>query len=298
MKSLVTGGKGFIGGHIVDRLVELGQEVIVIDDASAESNGYFHINPKASYFNLQIEDYDSILPLFGGIDYVFHLAAESRIQPSLGRPQKVCSTNFVGTCSVLNACREHRIKRMIYSGTSSAYGRKNPLPYREDMPRDCLTPYSVSKAAAEDLCRMYHSLWGVETVTLRYFNVYGERQPLKGLYAPVIGLFLRQRSEGGSLSIVGDGRQRRDFTYINDVVDANILAALSSNKRILGEIFNIGTGKNYSILEIADMVGGKKTFFPPRLGESKETLADISKAKTELNYSPKTLISDWIKAQS
>lgn len=294
MKAIVTGGAGFIGSHIVDKLVELAYDVIVIDDESAECNDVFYKNPKAEYNKIDICEYEKILPLFEGVDYVFHLAAESRIQPTLLRPQRACQVNIVGTCNVLQAARMHGVKKVVYSSTSSGYGLKNEPPLQEDMPRDCLNPYSVSKVAAEDLCKMYYTLFGLHTTTFRYFNIYGERQPVKGQYAPVIGIFLRQKSSGEDMTIVGDGLQRRDFTHVSDVVSANLLAALSKDEKTLGEIFNIGTGENHSILEISKMIGGKSCFVPARLGEAKTTLANISKAKNILGYDPKVKLQDWI----
>jgi UDP-glucose 4-epimerase len=297
-KSLVTGGCGFIGSHIVDSLISQSHEVIVVDDKSAESNDKFFENPNASYFYHSIADYEKISPLFEGVDYVFHLGAESRIQPTLERPQDACMTNFVGTCNVLQAARTSGVKRVMYSSTSSGYGLKNEPPLREDMERDCLNPYAVTKVAAEDLARMYYTLWGLETVIFRYFNIYGDREPTKGQYAPVVGLFLKQFRDNKVLSIVGDGTQRRDFTHVDDVVQANMLAMGSDNPGILGEIFNVGTGKNCSVLELAQMISDNYTFIPPRPGEAKNTLADISKARTLLNYNPTITIEEWIKQKT
>ena len=301
-KSLVTGGCGFIGSHVVDALMAKGHQVIVIDDKSAESNDQFFENPKvyesgfkASYFDCSITDYEKIAPLFTGVDYVFHLGAESRIQPTLERPQDACMTNFVGTCNVLQAARAHAVKRVMYSSTSSGYGLKNEIPLREDMERDCLNPYAVTKVAAEDLARMYYTLWGLQTVIFRYFNIYGEREPTKGLYAPVVGLFLKQKRNNEALTIVGDGSQRRDFTHVEDVVQANMLAMQSDNEQIFGEIFNVGTGSNCSVLELANMISDDHVFLPPRAGEAKNTLADISKAQQLLKYEPSIKIEEWIK---
>jgi UDP-glucose 4-epimerase len=295
LKSLVTGGCGFIGSHIVDELINRGHEVVVIDDESAESNDAFFHNEKATYFKFSIADYKKIEPLFSEVDYVFHLAAESRIQPTLERPQDACVTNFVGTCNVLQAARAHNIKRVMYSSTSSGYGLKNEIPLREDMERDCLNPYAVTKVAAEDLARMYYTLWGLPTVIFRYFNIYGEREPTKGQYAPVVGLFLRQLRHKEALTIVGDGEQRRDFTNVADVVQANMLAMSAENKKVLGEIFNIGTGSNHSVLELAQMITDNYTFIPSRPGEAQNTLADTTKARTLLGYSPSVKIEEWIK---
>lgn len=307
-KCIVTGGCGFIGSHVVDALVNKGHDVLVIDNQSAECNEEFFTNDNAHYCLEDIEDLSKIGPLFADAEYVFHLAAESRIQPTLERPSKACSTNFVGTCNVLQAAKYYKIKRVVYSSTSSCYGLKHTPPLVEEMERDCLNPYSVSKVAAEDLCKMYYTLWGLETVILRYFNVYGERQPLKGQYAPVIGIFQRQQKNGDPLTVVGDGTQRRDFTHVSDVVQANLLAAQVPHEEtnaVAGEIFNVGTGSNHSVLEIAKLVllkdgrevGGTITHIPLRTGEAQTTLANINKIKTRLGYEPKVGLEKWITDQ-
>lgn len=295
MKFLITGGAGFIGSNLVDFLLENGHEVTVVDNESAECHETFYWNEKAKNYKYDICDYNLISPLFANIDVVFHVAAEARIQPSLINPLKTVKTNVLGTCNILQASKENGVKRVIYSSTSSAYGRKNILPFKEDMKKDCLTPYSVAKTAGEELCQMYYNLFGLETITLRYFNVYGHRQPTKGQYAPVIGLFQKQKREGKKLTIVGDGLQKRDFTNIADVVNANINAAIVNNAESYGEIFNIGTGKSYSMLELAQLIGGEIEFIPPRKGEARETLADITKANKILNWKPTIALEDWLK---
>ena len=295
MKCIVTGGAGFIGSHIVDRLIEDGNEVISLDNESATSNEEFYWNPQAHKTVLDICDYDKIEPLFKGVNCVFHLAAEARIQPAIKNPCKASATNVLGTCNVLQAARENGVDRVIYSSTSSAYGLTNTPPLTEDMPNDCLNPYSVTKVAGEELCKMYTKLFGLKTLTLRYFNVYGERQPIKGQYAPVVGIFLCQTEAGEPMTIVGDGLQRRDFTYISDVVDANMLAMNSKSVSIWGQTCNIGTGKNHSVLELAKMIGTKYIHIPERLGEARVTLADITKARFVLDWEPKVQLEDWIK---
>jgi len=300
MKVIVTGGGGFIGSHIVDRLIEEGHNVIVIDNESAECHNQFYYNDKAHNYKFDICDYENIRPLFDGVDYVFHLAAEARIQPSLTNPLLTVRTNSLGTTTVLQCAREAGVKRVIYSSTSSAYGRKNFLNnfwwkgLSENMEDDCLTPYSVSKVSGEKMCKMYSELFGLDTVTLRYFNVYGEREPTKGQYAPVIGLFLRQKNAGQPMTIVGDGEQRRDFTYIKDVVDANMLC-MNYEGKLKGEMFNIGTGKNYSINELADIISGDKIYIPERKGESRVTLANRSKAENILGWFPKRNLEEYLK---
>ena len=297
MKSIVTGGAGFIGSHIVDRLIEMGHEVIVIDNESSQSHEQFYRNENALYYQYDIAEYELIRPLFDDVDYVFHLAAESRIQPAIENPLLCVRTNVTGTATVLQCAREANVKKVIYSSTSSAYGRKNEPPLNETMPEDCLNPYSVAKVAGEKLCKMYNDLFGLETVTFRYFNVYGKREPTKGQYAPVVGLFLRQKKAQQPLTIVGDGLQRRDFTHVSDVVDANIKAMAPIPSELSGTVFNIGTGVNHSVLELAEMISDSIEFIPPRIGESRVTLADTTKSSTVLKWAPQRKLEDYIQAQ-
>ena len=297
MKSLVTGGAGFIGSNLVDTLIELGHEVIVIDNESAESNGQFYWNDKAQNYKYDICDYEKTRPLYEGVDYVFHLAAEARIQPAILNPIKAINTNCVGTCTVLQCAREAGVEKVIYSSTSSGYGF-NESPNHENQSDDCLNPYSVSKVAGEKLCKMYNDLFGLKTVIFRYFNVYGERQPLKGQYAPVIGIFLRQRKDGEPLTIVGDGEQRRDFTHVSDVVQANIFAATKDiDDDFYGELYNVGNGINYSINEIANSISENQINIPARIGESRTTLANNGKLRTIFGWRPQVNLMDWIKTQ-
>ncbi len=302
MKYLVTGGAGFIGSNIVDRLINDGHEVIVIDNEHSDAHEHFYWNNNAQNYKIDIRNYNDIEVLFEGVDYVFHLAAESRIQPAIENPTEAVEINVVGTCNVLQAARLHNVKRVIYSSTSAAYGLKNPIPLREDMPKDCLNPYSVSKTAGEELCKMYTDLFGLKTITFRYFNVYGERQPLRGQYAPVIGLFQKQYQEGKPMTIVGDGKQTRDFTYVGDVVEANLAATRC--KSGFGEIFNIGTGKQISILELSKMIGTSNMnnkwevkYIDSRPGECRFTQADITKAKQILGWKPKVELNKWLNGE-
>lgn len=295
MKSLVTGGAGFIGSHIVDKLLELGHEVVVIDNESAESNGEFYWNDKAQNYKYDICDYEKTKGLYEGVDYVFHLAAEARIQPAIKNPLLAVKTNVLGTATVLQCSRESGVKKVIYSSSSSGYGH-NQTPNNENQLDDCLNPYSISKISGEKLCSMYTKLFGLKTIMFRYFNVYGERQPLKGQYAPVVGIFLRQRSEGNPLTIIGDGEQRRDFTHVSDVVNANILAAtVDVEDYYYGQLYNVGPGKNYSINEIANVISDKQINIEPRIGEARETLANNSKIKSVFGWYPKVNLIDWIK---
>ena len=293
MKSLVTGGAGFIGSNLVDRLISLGHEVICIDNESAECHETFYWNDKAQNYKYDICNYKDIKDLFIGVDFVFHVASDARIQPAILNPKKSIESNAVGTANILELCRVNNVKRFIYSSTSSAYGKKSSIPNIETQPSDPLTPYSTAKVFGENLARVYYNLYGLETVSLRYFNVYGNRQPLKGQYAPVIGLFMKQHEEGKPLTVVGDGSQRRDFTHISDVIDANIIASgLTSG---FGEVYNIGFGSNYSILDLANSISNDVKFIPPRVGEVQETLASNSKFKDLTGWMPKVSLMEWIQ---
>tara|TARA_R110000765_G_scaffold165822_1_gene270753 strand:- start:871 stop:1803 length:933 start_codon:yes stop_codon:yes gene_type:complete len=294
VKCLVTGGAGFIGSHLVDELIGLGHTVMCVDNESAESNDEFYWNNNAVNIKADVCEYESVYSLMAGVDTVFHLAAEARIQPSLKNPIKTISTNVVGTANVLQAALENRVRRVVYSSTSSAYGKINKMPLEETMPSDCLTPYSVSKVAGEDLCRMYTRLFGLETITLRYFNVYGLRQPLKGQYAPVIGIFLKQHANKIPMTVIGDGEQRRDFTHVYDVVRANITAIETTNKDAYGEVFNIGTGDSHSMLDIVKYVGGEHVHVEERQGEARYTLADNKKASNILGWDSYIKLPYWI----
>ena len=295
MISLVTGGAGFIGSNLVDYLLEQGHEVICVDNESAECNDKFYWNDKACNIIGDITDYDFIKNCFKDVDYVFHLAAESRLQPAIKNPIEAVYKNCVGTTTVLQCAREAGVKRFVYSSTSSGYGF-NPSPNVETQPDDCLNPYSASKVAAEKFCKMYSDLYGLETVVLRYFNVFGERSPRRGQYAPVIGIFDRQRLSGEALTIVGDGTQRRDFIYVGDVAKANLIAAEATlDKKYFGQVFNIGSGINYSVQEIADAISDNQTYIPKREGEMETTWSNIEKASEILGWKPEVDVLEWIK---
>lgn len=299
-KALVTGGCGFIGSHLVDELVKEGVRVEVVDDLSSVENETFYNNSSAVYHSCSILEKESLKKVFSDFrpDVVFHLAAKARIQRAIENPQNTCDVNFSGTCNVLENSRSYGVDRVVFSSTSSVYGLKNPCPQKETMTKDCLNPYSVSKSGAEELCNMYYKLYGLKVVTFRYFNVFGERQPIKGEYAPVVGLFYKQKELKKAMTIVGDGLQTRDFTYVKDVVKANILAARTNNGKAFGQIFNVGSGENISVLEISKMIGGEVEYLPSRIGEARETLADISKIQNVLGFFPTKNLKEWIKEQN
>lgn len=293
-KSLVTGGAGFIGSNLVEYLQKQGHQVSIIDNESANNDNFYWAEGNVGAHVADITDYGSIRPLFEGVDYVFHLAAESRLQPAIENPINAVTKNCVGTTTVLQCAREANVQRFVYSSTSSGYGN-NPYPNVESQPDDCLNPYSASKVAGEKFCKMYNDLYGLETVVLRYFNVFGNRSPSRGQYAPVISIFQRQKEAGESLTIVGDGSQRRDFVHVEDVARANYLAAILPIKEHGGEVFNVGSGKCYSIQSIADAIDSNQVYIPSRSGEMDTTFADITKIGKVLGWTPEIDVLEWLK---
>lgn len=294
VKAIVTGGCGFIGSHIVDRLINDNYEVEVIDNESAIANERFYYNEKAKYHKLDVADYATTRKIYDDAKYVFHCAAESRINQTIDNPLLAFRTNVVGTATVLQCSREADVRTVLYSSTSSAYGLINSPPLHERMPEDCLNPYSVSKVAGEKACMMYNQLFGLKTVIFRYFNVYGPREPIKGPYAPVVGLFLRQKLAGESLTITGNGQQSRDFVHVYDVVNANIMA-MNPDILHVDPIYNVGTGKKYSVLQLAKMIDDNIKFIPPRMGEARETLADNKRIKETFGWKPTEDLEAYIR---
>ncbi len=292
MRVLVTGGAGFIGSNLVDKLVEDNHQVVIIDNLSTGREE--HINPQAEFHKLDIRNLAEIKPLFEGIDIVFHLAAQPRIQPSIIDPIESHSNNVVGTINVLLASRDAKVKKFIYSASSSAYGDQKILPLKEDMPTCPKSPYSLFKLIGEYYCKLFYELYGLSTVSLRYFNVYGPRQSCEGAYATVIGIFLRQVKAGEPRTMGGDGTQTRDFTHVRDIVNA-ITLVMKSNKVGNGEVINIGSGKNYSVNEIARLISDKIIYTPPRPAEVQDTLADNSLAKKLLGWQPEVSIKEGIE---
>jgi len=291
MKTLVTGGAGFIGSHLVDRLVKDGHQVTIIDNLSTGFKK--NINPRAKFVLADIKNLAQIKKHFQGQDYVFHLAALSRVYPSIEDPLLANENNIKGTLNVLLASKKAQVKKVIYSASSACYGANKP-PLREDMLSDPDSPYALSKYVGEEYCQLFTKLYGLDTIILRYFNVYGSRTDPDGDYATVIPIFLRQKANGEPLTITGDGSKKRDFTYIDDVVEANI-KAMRLKRKGNAEIINIGVGKNYTINQLAKMIGGKNIHIPARPGEAKTTLADNSKAWQILKWKPKIDLEEGIK---
>lgn len=279
---LVTGGAGFIGSHLIDALLERGLRVKAIDNFSTGQRQ--NLNPSADFEEADIRELDSIRPALAGVDTVFHTAALARVPLSIDRPVETHMVNVVGTLNVLVAARDSGVRRVIFSGSSSVYGNQNSLPLHEEMPPNPLNPYALQKLAGEQYTRLFHQLYGMQTLTLRYFNVFGPRMAVMGAYVTVIGIFLRLRREGKPLTIHGDGSQSRDFTHVRDVVRANLLA-MECDKAD-GSALNIGQGRNVSINQIAKMIGGPCVYLPSRLGDMQHTLADYSLAETILGWHP------------
>ena len=294
--SLVTGAAGFIGSNLVDYLLDQGHSVVCVDNESANNEKFHWSHENGMVINVKVDitDYKGMKNIMSGVDYVFHLAAESRLQSAIMNPIEAVKKNCVGTTVMLQCAREAGVKRFVYSSTSSGYGN-NPYPNVETQPDDCLNPYSASKIAGEKFCKMYTELYGLETVVLRYFNVFGRRSPARGQYAPVIGIFQRQRDTGEPLTIVGDGAQRRDFVHVEDVARANYLAATMPLKGHEGEVFNVGTGSAYSIQQIADSISDNQVYIDKRSGEMETTFADITKIGDVLGWKPEIDVIDWIK---
>ncbi len=287
---LVTGGAGFIGSHLVDALVAAGMRVRVIDNFATGRREF--VNPAAELINADIRDAVSISSAFEGVDTVFHVAALPRIPLSIARPVETHMTNVVGTLNVLIAARDSKVRRFVYSGSSSVYGQQDRLPLTETMTPHPMNPYALQKFVGEEYARMFHRLFAMQTLTLRYFGVYGPRMAEEGAYMLAIAAFIRAHREGRALEIHGDGEQTRDFTHVSDVVAANMLAidcAVADGRAI-----NVGRGENVSVNRIAEMIGGPTVRKPARVGDMRDTLADRTQAERVLGWRPKVSIKDGL----
>jgi UDP-glucose 4-epimerase len=282
MRTLVIGGAGFIGSHLVDALVREGCNVRILDNFATGRREY--VNPAAQIREGDIRAIDSIRPAFAGIDCVFHTAALPRVMLSIEHPVETHMVNVVGTLNSLIAARDAGVGRFIYSGSSSVYGDQDALPLRETMTPNPLNPYALQKLTGEQYTRMFHRLFGMKTLTLRYFNVYGPRMTTEGAYVTVVGVFIRERLAGRPLTIHGDGTQTRDFTYVSDVARANLAAM---NCVIAdGRAVNIGRGNAMSVNEIAAVVGGPTVYSERRPGDARATLADLTESRKVLGWEP------------
>ena len=251
------------------------------------------IPSKATFHKVDICDTEELKKIFAGSSYVFHLAARPRVPYSIDFPQESHRAKADGTLSVLVAARDAKVGRVVYSASSSAYGEQKTMPQPETLQPKPVHPYGLQKLIGEEYSRVFYDIYGLQTVSLRYFNVYGPKLNPDGAYALVIGIFLKQKQQGNPLTITGDGEQTRDFTHVRDVVRANILAA-KSDKVGHGEVINIGAGRNITINYLASLFGGEKRYIPPR-PEAHDSLADITKAKTLLLWQPEVKLEDGIE---
>jgi UDP-glucose 4-epimerase len=286
---LVTGGAGFIGSHLCEGLLAAGHRVRVLDSLIYGKREW--VPGDAEFIQGDIRDIEACQRAAEGMQAVLHCAAMSRSGPSQENLDFCTQANIAGTQNMLMAARDAGVKRFIYSGSSTYYGSRTP-PHRESDPPDFLNIYGLTKRVGEQYCLLFDQGFGLPCIVLRYFNVYGPRQPETGAYALVLGIFLRRAAEGKTLEIHGDGQQRRDFVHVRDVVAANI-AALSSTLR--GEVFNVGSGTNISVQELADMISPDQVHTEGRKGDSAATLADIAKIKAALGWSPRVSFLDGLK---
>lgn len=289
-KCLVTGGAGFIGSNLVDELVGRGNEVVVIDNLSTGKKE--NINSKAEFFQADLRDLEKIKPLFKGVDYVFHEAALARVQPSIIDPITYNDHNVNGVLNVLVAAKDAGVKKVVYAASSSAYGNQEKMPLTENLPAVPISPYGLQKYIGEEYCRLFSYVYKLPTVCLRYFNVFGPRMVQEGAYASVIAIFGNQRKNNQPLTIVGDGEQLRTYTFVKDIVEANISAIESDIAD--GRPINTGQSNEYSVNQIAEMIGGPTVNIEPRI-EPRRNLCSNALAEELLGWKPKVDLSDWIK---
>ncbi len=292
MKAAVVGGAGFIGSHVADALVARGDQVVIVDNLST---GFRHnLNSAAQFVELDITEPSAHLAeALRGCEVVFHPAALARVPRSVEDPVGTHEVNVTGTLRVLKAAHDVGVRRVVYSSSSSVYGDQPTLPLTEDMPTNPLNPYACQKLMGEIYARNFRRIYGLETVCLRYFNVYGPRQVMEGAYRLVIGIFMDQRKRGEPLTIHGDGEQTRDFTWVGDVVRANLLAAGSPNVGS-GEPINVGSGHEVSINRIAELVGGDAVHTAARGFDERFKRASVERARALLGWEPTVMVEDGI----
>ncbi len=294
MKSLVTGGAGFIGSNLVDLLIKKGHKVIVLDNFSTgrKSNLKEHSKKNLKIVNIDISKNNNIDKYFSGVDYVFHLAGLADIVPSIENPKKYFDSNVTGTFNVVKASNKAKIKKFIYAASASCYGFPKNFPTREDSAIKPMYPYAFTKWQAEELVMHWNKVFNFPAISLRFFNCYGPRSRTTGAYGAVFGVFLAQKLAGKPLTVVGNGKQTRDFIHVSDLVNA-VLKAANSNKT--GEIYNLAGGKEIQVNKIVHLIGGKIVRIPKRPGEPDRSLGDIKKIKKDLNWKPKVKIEDGVK---
>jgi len=295
MRTVVTGGAGFIGSHLVDRLLADRHEVVVFDNLSTgrwQNLAHHRDSTHLHVIEADVADHATICPAFDGVDWVFHLAALADIVPSIQRPLDYHHANVDGTISVLEAARQAGVKRFIYAASSSCYGIPDSYPTPETAPIRPQYPYALTKYLGELAALHWCKVYGLSVVSLRLFNVYGPRCRTSGTYGAVFGVFLAQKLAGKPFTVVGDGTQTRDFTFVTDVVNAFVMAAESD---LVGEVMNVGSGKTYSVNRLVELLGGPVTYIPKRPGEPGCTFADIRKIRRLLEWEPKVSFEDGVR---
>lgn len=292
---LVTGGAGFIGSHLVDRLIADGHDVIVIDSFATgrlENLAHQRSHPYLRLVQVDVMDYEAIRPYFEGVEWVFHLAALADIVPSIQRPLEYHRANVDGTISVLEAARSAGAKRFMYAASSSCYGIPDTYPTAETAPIRPQYPYALTKYLGELYALHWGQVYRLPVISLRLFNVYGPRSRTSGIYGAVFGVFLAQKLADQPFTVIGDGTQTRDFTFVTDVVDA-IVRAVQSDLR--SDVLNVGSGNAYSINRLVELLGGEVVFIPKRPGEPDCTLADITKIRRLLGWEPKISLEEGVR---
>ena len=293
MKTLITGGAGFIGSHLVDGLLDLGYEVVVLDNFSTGRKANLdHVKGKIKLVKCDLSNKGEWIEEFKNVDWVFHLASLADIVPSIQNPEGYFSSNVDATFYVLEASRHANIKRFVYSASSSCYGIPDEYPTPEQSPIQPQYPYALAKRMGEELVEHWSQLYNLPAISLRFFNVYGTRSRTSGTYGAVFGVFLAQKLANKPYTVVGDGNQTRDFTYVTDIVSALIAAAESEKTN---KIYNVGSDTTVSINKIVELLGGDKIHIPKRPGEPDCTYADISKIKNELGWHPTITIEEGVE---
>ncbi|MCL5010737.1 MAG: NAD-dependent epimerase/dehydratase family protein [Patescibacteria group bacterium] len=291
-KILVTGGAGFIGSHLVEKLVELGHDVLVIDNLSTGKKENVH--PEAELHQVDICDFETLSLYFKGVDFVFHLAALPRVLVSVQDPLTTSKVNILGAINVFEASRQNSVKRVVNTSSSSVYGNQKTLPLKEDMVPNPLSPYAAQKLAGEYFAKLYAQLYSLPVVSLRPFNVYGPRIDVNSEYSLALGRFLKLKSQNKPLTIEGDGEQTRGYCFVGDLVRAFVLA-MESQKVKGGEVINAGSDKAYSINYLADLIGKEKVYGPARQGDVRHTKADVSLAKELLGWEPEKDLAEGVE---
>jgi UDP-glucose 4-epimerase len=296
MKSIVTGGCGFIGSHLTELLLQEGHEVLVIDNLSTgrllniEHLNYFK---SLKFVQADISEYNIIESHFKGIDWVFHIAALADIIPSIEQPLKYHKANVDGTIAVLEASRKNNIRHLVYAASSSCYGIPEVYPTPETAPIKPQYPYAITKNLGEQYVMYWNQVYKLPVSSLRFFNVYGPRSRTSGTYGAVFGVFLAQKLNNKPFTIVGDGTQTRDFTYVSDIANACYTAVQS--EKAVGQIFNVGSGNTYSVNLLTQLLGGDVIYIPKRPGEPDCTFADITNIKSVLNWNPRISFKEGVQ---